>query len=225
VGIPRLEKVLNHYDAKATFFVPAVAALTYPEEQRRLAADGHEIALHGWIHETNSNLSYEDERDLLLRSREVLENIVGRRPIGMRTPSWELSPGTLRIAQEASLLYDSSLMADDDCYELLLDGEPSDLVEIPVAWARNDGTYFLVNRLMPLRPYTPPEAVFDIFRREFDAAYEQGGVFQLTCHPHLIGCRSRVWIIEELIRHANSRGHVWFATHADIASWVKQNSV
>ncbi len=47
--------------------------------------------------------------------------------------------------------------------------------------------------------------MFDIFRREFEAAYDEGGMFQLTMHPHVIGYRSRIWIIEELIRLAQSQ--------------------
>ena len=93
-------------------------------------------------------------------------------------------------------------MSDEDCYELLLDGEPTGVVELPVEWVRDDAVYFMMNRFQSLRPYTPPNDVFDIFRREFDAAYEEGGVFQLTMHPHIIGYRSRIWILDEIIRHA-----------------------
>ena len=103
------------------------------------------------------------------------------------------------------LLYDSSLMADDDCYELLLDGEPTGVVELPVEWIRDDAVYFMMHRFQSLRPYTPPTDVLDIFRREFDAAYDEGGIFQLTMHPHVIGYRSRIWILEELIRHAKAK--------------------
>ncbi len=39
-----------------------------------------------------------------------------------RTPSWDFSPNTLKIETELGLLYDSSLMADEDCYELVMDG-------------------------------------------------------------------------------------------------------
>ncbi|MEP7346347.1 MAG: polysaccharide deacetylase, partial [Gemmatimonadaceae bacterium] len=73
-------------------------------------------------------------------------------------------------------------------------------------------------------PYTPPTDVFDIFRREFDAAYEAGGIFQLTMHPHVIGYRSRIWILEELIRHAQSKPGVWFATHEQVARHAAAHS-
>jgi peptidoglycan/xylan/chitin deacetylase (PgdA/CDA1 family) len=95
---------------------------------------------------------------------------------------------------------------------------------VPVEWIRDDAPYFLMNRQPPARPYTPPPAVFDIFRREFDAAYDAGGLFQLTMHPHIITPRSRIWILEELIRHAQAKGDVWFATHAEIAAFAKANA-
>ena len=224
VGVPRILKLLERYDVKATFYVPAVTALIHPDEQRRIIAEGHEIGIHGWIHELNSVLPYEAERDLMLRSADTLEKVSGVRPVGLRTPSWDFSWNTLAIEQEMGLLYDSSLMSDEDCYELLLDGEPCGVVELPVEWVRDDAVYFMMNRFSSLRPYTPPADVFDIFRREFEAAYEERGLFQLTMHPHVIGYRSRSWIIEELIRLAQSRPGVWFATHADVARWAKDNA-
>jgi hypothetical protein len=116
-------------------------------------------------------------------------------------------------------------MADEDCYELLLDGAPSGIVELPVEWVRDDAVYFWMHRFQSFRPYTPPNDVFDIFRREFDAAYDVNGLFQVTFHPHVIGYRSRIWIVEEIIRHAMLRRDVWFATHAEVAQWAKEHAV
>jgi peptidoglycan-N-acetylglucosamine deacetylase len=221
VGVPRILDLLDRYGIKASFYVPAVAALLYPDEQKRLVAEGHEIGIHGWIHELNSVLPYEAERDLMFRATDTLEKITGVRPVGLRTPSWDFSPNTLRIETELGLLYDSSLMADEDCYDLVMDGKSTGIVEVPVEWVRDDAVYFMMNRFQSLRPYTPPKDVLDIFLREFDAAYQAGGLFQLTMHPHIITPRSRIWILEEIIRHAQAKGDVWFATHAEVASYVK----
>ncbi len=221
VGVPRILELLHRSGVPATFFVPAVSAMLYPDEQRRVVAEGHEIGLHGWIHELNSVLPEDVERDLHLRSSDALTQITGVRPVGMRTPSWDFSPATLKIQREMGLLYDSSLMADNDPYELEENGEPTGIVELPVEWIRDDAVYFNMNRFAALRPYTAPTAVLDIFRREFDAAYEEGGLFLLTMHPHVIGYRSRMFILEELIRHMKSMPGVWFATHRDVAMQAK----
>jgi peptidoglycan/xylan/chitin deacetylase (PgdA/CDA1 family) len=220
-GVPRILSALAKHDVPATFFVPGVAALLHPDEQRRVIDAGHEIGIHGWIHELNSVLPVEAERDLMLRSADTLEKICGVRPVGLRTPSWDFSPNTLAIEREMELLYDSSLMADDDPYELEEEGEATGIVELPVEWIRDDAVYFNMHRFSGLRPYTPPEAVFDIFRREFDRAREEDGLFLLTMHPHVSGYRSRIWILEALIEHIAAAGDAWFATHADVARHVK----
>jgi hypothetical protein len=69
-----------------------------------------------------------------------------------------------------------------------------------------------------------PDDVFKIFRREFDTAYDMGGLFQLVMHPFVIGYRSRIWILDQLIEYALSKRDVWFGTHAEVASWVRNNS-
>ena len=155
VGVPRILRLLRRYDVPATFYVPAVVALLHPDEQKEVVGAGHEIGIHGWIHELNSALPEEAERDLLLRSADTLEKVAGVRPVGLRTPSWDFSPHTLSIEREMGLLYDSSLMADEDCHELLLDGAPSGVVELPVEWVRDDAVYFMMHRFSSLRPYTP----------------------------------------------------------------------
>jgi len=221
-GIPRILALLQKYSIPATFYVPAVSAMLHADEQRRVAAEGHEIGIHGWIHERNSILPEASERDLQMRAADTLEKVSGQRPVGIRTPSWDFSPHTLAITRDMGLLYDSSLMADDDCYELLLDGKPTGVVELPVEWIRDDAVYFNMNRFASLRPYTPPSSVLEIFRREFDSAYAEGGLFQLTMHPHIFGHRSRMMILEELIRHIRAHAGIWFATHADVARYVKQ---
>lgn len=223
-GTPRIRRLLAREGVPASFFIPAVSALLYPEEARGVADDGHEIGIHSWIHERNTVLTYETERDLTMRAADALEKVTGQRPVGIRTASWDFSLHTLRIIREMGLIYDSSLMADDDPYELTADGDPTGIVELPPEWIRDDAVYFNMNRFGGLRPYTPPSAVAEIFIGELDGAWEEGGLFLLTMHPHHIGHRSRMPVLERVIAHAKSRGGCWFATHAQVAAWCKEKA-
>ncbi len=224
VGVPRILAALERNAVPATFFMPAVCALIDPDEPRRIRAAGHEIGMHGFIHENTSRLDGATERELMFRAYDCLTRSAGEAPVGFRAANWDLSETTLAIVKEMGLLYDSSMMADDSCYEVLLEGAPSGVVEIPVDWVRDDAVYLIFNRNPPTRPYLAPADVLDIFIRELDAAIAEGGLCQLVMHPFVIGYRSRMFILEELIRHARASGPVWFATHAQIARYVTTGS-
>ncbi|MBW4708394.1 polysaccharide deacetylase [Roseobacter sp. YSTF-M11] len=219
-GVPRILDTLSRHGVKASFFVPAVAGLIAPDALKPITDAGHEIGVHGWIHENTSLLTRDVEKDLMLRARDALHDMTGQQPVGHRAANWDLSAHTIDLVASLGFAYDSSMMADDSCYELMSDGLPTGLVEIPVDWVRDDAVYLLFNRAPPTRPWTPPDAVFDIFRREFDGAHAEAGLCQLVMHPFVIGYRSRIWILDQLIQHARDKGDVWFPTHAELAAWV-----
>src|SRR6516164_9594252 len=73
-GLPRILALLKRHRISASFFVPAVSGLLHPDSVRAIMQSGrHEIGLHGWIHERNSQLDEATERDLMMRSRDTLE--------------------------------------------------------------------------------------------------------------------------------------------------------
>ena len=106
-------------------------------------------------------------------------------------------------------------MADDDPYEVLVDGQPTGLIEIPVEWLRDDAMYY------PRQAPHTPDDVYQVWRAEFDKAYEEHGLFQLTMHPRISGHRSRVVMLEKLIEYIRGHRGVWFATHEQVARHVK----
>jgi peptidoglycan/xylan/chitin deacetylase (PgdA/CDA1 family) len=222
-SLPRILAVLDKYKIPASFFVPAVTVLLHPEEIKSIVERGiHEVGMHGWIHERNSMLSEEEERSLMKKSYETLKTATGKAPTGIRTPSWDFSRSTLKLIRELGLVYDSSLMADDRPYELIEDGIPTGVVELPVEWLLDDYPYFGFSRYSSVRPHIKPMDVFEIWAAEFAKAHEEGTLFVLTMHPKYIGHRSRIAMLEELIKHIEKHKDVWFATHEDIALYAKK---
>ena len=220
-GLPRILRILDRQQIPSSFFIPAASAVLHPKVVTDIqnAAQKHEIGVHGWIHERLPLLNDEKEEQRLLNlSIETLTKMTGKRPIGYRAPSWKFSKWTMGQVKGAGFLYDSSLMASDDAYELLLDGKPTGVVELPIERILDDAPYFGSNA-----DGSNPSvgAVYEVFQSEFDVAYEEGGLYLLTMHPHMIGHRSRAAMLEKLIKYIKSKPGVWFATHEQIARHVK----
>jgi peptidoglycan/xylan/chitin deacetylase (PgdA/CDA1 family) len=223
VAMPRILALLDKYEIPASFFVPAVSVLLHKTEiDAIISKERHEIGMHGWIHERNSMLDEETERLLMKKSYDALREATGQAPVGIRTPSWDFSLNTIKLIRELGLLYDSSLMADDRPYEIMEDGEATGIVELPVEWLLDDYPYFGFSRFSSVRPHIKPGDVLDIWCAEFEMAYQEGTLFVLTMHPKYIGHRSRIAMLEELIEFINEHEGVWYATHADIARYVKK---
>jgi peptidoglycan/xylan/chitin deacetylase (PgdA/CDA1 family) len=148
--------------------------------------------------------------------------MTGVKPTGYRAPSWNFSPNTLRILRDLGFRYESSLMADDTPYELLQDGKPTGIVEIPVEWILDDAPLFDPRG----ERYASPREVARVWMDEFDKAYEEGTMFVLTMHPHISGHRSRIVALEQLIAHIQSKGagKVWWATHGSVAEYVRKEA-
>jgi peptidoglycan/xylan/chitin deacetylase (PgdA/CDA1 family) len=218
VALQRVVDLLDRHRIPASFFIPAVSLMLAPQQVGIIKQSGrHEFAVHGWIHETNTTLPAAAERDLVKRAIDTLTALTGSRPVGYRAPSWNFSPNTLDIVRELGFVYESSLMADDSPYELLQNGQPTGIVELPVEWILDDAPLF-----NPLgNSYSPPRDVAQVWIDEFERAYADGTMLLLTMHPHITGHRSRIVALEQLITHIKTRPGVWFGTHRAAAEYVK----
>jgi len=220
VGLPRILRILDKYNVPASFFTTAVTAAFYPDTLKQIMASGrNEIGVHGWIHERNSDLPPDEEKRLLEKAMAALESVTGKRPVGYRSPAWQNTLNTLNLLRDHQFLYDSSMMADDEPYEVLLDSKPTGLLEIPVEWIRDDAVYYptLTGAAMN------PNDVLDSWKAEFDKAYEEHGLFQTTMHPRISGHRTRSMMLEKLITYIKGHSGVWFATHEEVARYVLAN--
>lgn len=108
----RLLDLLGEQGVRGTFFVLGWLAEREPDLVRRLAAEGHEIASHGWEHSRVTEQTPAEFRDGVRRSRALLQDLSGQPVLGYRAPSFSIVPGTewaLDVLLEEGYRYDSSL--------------------------------------------------------------------------------------------------------------------
>ena len=209
--------MLDRHQIPATFFMTGVDAMLHPDMVEAIQkSKRHEIGVHGWIHETPTRVTAEEEERLLDRAIEHLTKVTGTRPVGYRAPSWAFSMATLDLIQKKGFLYDSSLQALDEPYEIMSRGKPTGIVELPIDWTLTETPFLGQNGRMP-----NPAFLYQLYKDEFDGAYEERTMFVLTLHPYLSGHRAPMRHLEQFVTYMKSKPGVWFATTADIARYVK----
>jgi peptidoglycan/xylan/chitin deacetylase (PgdA/CDA1 family) len=223
VGITRVLALLDKYAIPATFFIPAWTVEHHTRQCEEIVRRGHEIAYHSHHHESVVGMRAEIERELMIKAMEVLEKLAGQRPRGNRSVPFDLGGNTPYLLREFGFTYDSSLMGADDPYWLSIDGRDSNIVELPVSWELDDAPYFIFDFFPYMSGLWSADHVYEIWRQEFDVAYQEGGLFLLTMHPQIIGRRSRIAMLERLVSYISKHDAVWWARHLDAAEdWRKQ---
>jgi peptidoglycan-N-acetylglucosamine deacetylase len=219
-GLPRILALLDRYQIPATFFIPAVSAIIHPEMIPSILKSGrHEIGVHGWIHESLAPLEESEEERLLKQAIDYLTKASGKKPVGYRAPAWAFSSHTLGLLRKHGFVYDSSLQAMDEPYEIVSNGEPTGLIELAIDWTLTETPYLGRGGTMP-----SPELLYQLYKEEFDGAYEQHTMFVLTLHPHVTGHRAPMHHLDQFVAYMKSKPGVWFATGEQIASYLNKDA-
>ena len=213
VAVPHVLAMLAERGVPASFYIPGWVAERHPSVVERIAADGHEIGHHGYLHEPPATLSAEEEAAVLDRGSEILSGITGEAPAGYRSPSWELSDHSLDLLRERGFTYDSSLMGGDAPY-----WAGPGLVELPIHWALDDYPYFVFAPTDGRRLMAAPEHVYAVWRDAFDELYSRGGVFTLTMHPYIIGRPGRLRMLDRLLDHIQRHPGATFHRAIDLVA-------
>ena len=220
VAVPKILALLDKHGVKATFFIPAWVAENYPDVVKNIAAAGHEIGAHGVKHVSPAKLTPAQERQVLRDSMRILEHTSGTKPAGYRAPSWALTSVTLRLAAEEGFTYSSNLMDADLPY---VHDDPPGLVELPVSWVLDDAPHFWFDEDSWDKTIHSAEYVRAIWQEEFVAAYENGGYFNLTMHPQIIGRPARIRMLDRFVEWMRAFDGVWFATGHEVAAHVRRD--
>ena len=221
VAVPRLSRMFAEFQIPVSYFVPGWVVEHYPRAIECIIESNNEIAHHGYLHEWPTKQSVAEQRDTLERGSELIEKATGKRPTGYRAPYYGLSQETVDLLIELGFSYESSLFADD--VPLILDNGRGRLIEIPIPDSVDDYNQYVSSRAFDyLMTVSPPRRANEVFRAEFDAMWEFGGLWVGVWHPAVSGRLSRALAIRELIEHMLEKGDVWFATHEQVAQHVRE---
>lgn len=184
----KILEILRKYHAKATFFVLGWIAERCPELVRMISKEGNEIASHGYFHELVYNQTQSQFEEDLLRSKRILEGIIGKEVLGYRASNFSITKESIwaiDILKKCGFKYDSSIfpISFHDRYGFKgVDSRPfvfdNGLIEVPLSTVKvfnarlplAGGAYF---RILP----------YSYFRYFLKKLNRNGDGFVFFLHP------------------------------------------
>lgn len=241
VGTPRLIDLFDRFGIKASWFVPGHSIESFPNQFMEIVEAGHEVGLHGYSHENPISMTYEQERDVLDKSIELVARFSGQRPVGYVAPWWEFSKNTADLLLSRGIKYDHSLMHHDfqpyylrkndrwtkidyskDAAEWMKPierGQVTDLLEIPANWYLDDEVPMMfVKNQANSHGFVTPRQIEELWKDQFDWVYREYdfAVFPMTIHPDVSGRPQVLLMHERLIDYMLSHEGVEFCTFKEI---------
>jgi len=214
-ALPALLERLAERGLAATFFVEGVNAGLDPEALRKIAAAGHEVAYHAWLHEQWGELSAAEQTANLSRGVDALATL-GLQIAGLRPPGGQLGPGGVEVLREAGLRYASP--AGEEA------GMEDDVALLPFQWRHVDATSMLPG-LDPVREQMTgssdpldPDAFTAYLEKEIGDIESQGGYISIVLHLPLLD-----WLGESnlaSILNKLSSTQAWVARCDEVADHV-----
>ena len=132
LAMPGMLSMLGAAGVHATFFVLGYNARKHPDLIRAIASEGHEIALHGYFHDSVTGQS----PDLFVKetkeAKNILEDLAGQPVKGFRAPNWSVTQNSLWALEcllQLGFRYDASM--DAGVYKKISSKIPSTIMEIP----------------------------------------------------------------------------------------------
>ncbi|MGI9206024.1 MAG: polysaccharide deacetylase family protein [Woeseiaceae bacterium] len=217
VGLAKILNVLKEFDVPATFFVPGWTAENHPVAVQSIAEAGHEIGHHGHLHKFIDPDKPDEEIEEMEKGLAALDKVVGIKPAGYRAPAADSSDITIKLVHEYGFLYDSSFSDDDFPYRHSLENGKPGPIELPFHWHLDDSaiSLFMMDYMPPIVPSTH---ILELWKEEFTAMHEEGGLVMITLHPQIIGRPNRLKMLREFLAFMRAHGDAWFSNCTDIAN-------
>jgi peptidoglycan-N-acetylglucosamine deacetylase len=216
-GVWRVLEILADFDVAGTFCWVGRCVEERPDAVRAAHDAGHESATHGWDHRYFRDMTADEQRDDVERTRQVIEGVTGVRPVGHKTPAWRFNEQTVPVLQSLGFLWNMDMASADRPFLERPDPALSPVVQLPPSRLWDDYSYFV-------DPIVPPNHAYEMWREDIDVLRAGGGLMSLTFHPWVIGRPAPSRALLHFVDYVISLGDVWIARADHVARWWIERS-
>lgn len=225
-GAHRILDIMEKYNLKSTWFIPAENVERYPDLIHDILSCGHEIANHGLDHDDFYGNTVEEQLENIKKSQEIFQDIIGKTPVGFR-PTGPLFTETERILfSDENVLYYSRGMAEEKIDFHYVNGDKTSVVKLPCRQELDEYiqmVYSSYPQVLAGQPRIAPyKDVLTNFIREIEGAIRFGSAITTAFHPQVSGTPGKAEIIERLCEYITSNPAIWCTTCEEIAKHWKR---
>lgn len=220
-GLPAVLAELRRAGVPASFFAPGSVLRGHPGLFDGLARDGHDVGIRGDDLERLDEVEPDERRRLIARAVDAFR-ARGLEPTGFRLPRGDWPRGLAGDLIDAGIDWSSSWVAGD-LPTVLPAGDGRNLVELPFHHVADDRQAFEWN-FAPALPkghsrIASYEDTLENWTWEFEGCRDEGLLWVLTVHPHIIGTPGRIGLLREILARVRRDEDVWVARGSAIAAW------
>ncbi|KIC09075.1 ribulose-phosphate 3-epimerase [Leisingera sp. ANG-M1] len=215
-GVYKMLDVFRDFEVPASFYVPGWTAEQHTAAIEAILKNGHEVGHHGHMHKWIDPANYEEEVEEMDKGLEALKRTVGVVPKGYRAPAGTSSDRTLELVRDRGFLYNSGFLDDYVPYRHTLADGSEGPIELPFHWQLDDSALSLYI-IQEQSTILTNDHIFQVWKEEFDALYEWGGLANYTLHPQISGRPARNMLLRRIVEYMRSKEDVWFATGTEVA--------
>jgi len=219
VGVWRILDLFKSFDIPVTIFAVAMAVARNPKLAEHLAREDYDICSHGYRWLSYQNISKEIEQEHLYKSIEILEKMIGKRPLGWYTGRDSVNTRDI-VINEGGFLYDSDAYNDDLPYFVEGKTKQSEHLVIPYTLDVNDMQF------SSPQGFTNGDQFFTYLKDSFDALYLEGQttpkMMSIGMHARILGKPGKIMAMRRFLEYVKTFDDVWYCSRLDMANhWIK----
>ena len=228
-GALRVMEILDEYNFKATFFVPADIVQEHPALVEEILRRGHEIAHHGMDHSGEYGTTVEEQLEHIARCQDVFLKYTGVKARGIRRTGPLLPETERHLYNSGDFLYCSDSTKGDAFGKYAVNGEITKAVNIPCLSEQMDDYVQTVYSSYPqvlvgMPRVAPYESVYKNWIHEIEGAVRFGNSGASAFHPQISGAPGRAILLRNFCRYLAESSKIWCVPCIEVAKRYLEES-
>jgi len=229
VGTPRLLEILDEYNLKATWFIPAENVEKYPKLVEKILDKGHEIGHHDYDHRGEYGHTPEEQIAYIEKCQDIFLKYAGVKAKGFRGTGSVLPETEEWIYTEGGFVYGSCGLAGEACDWITANGKKTGAVNIPCRDEMMDDYMQTVMNSYPqvlvgmprIAPYRNP---YENWINEVKGIIRYGTAGSPAFHPQIAGTPGRAVMFERFCKYLAENSDLWCSTCIDLAEYFIEHN-